>query len=276
MALLGRECGLRAGSVVADIGSGTGLLAKLFLDFGCRVIGVEPNADMRAAGDRFLSSAYDKFSSVDGRAERTGLEDASVDMIAAGQAFHWFDAIAARREFLRIIRPPGWVVLIWNEREVPEHGFLKGYEDLLNHYATEYSRVDHRRVDRERIAEFYGHGQWKLATFSNVQEFDFTGDANRRAIQAPVILQGHAMPQGVGRKVQREAVRAEFVRQHVAAVPRAGPDFEERRHLPDEIQVIADHRRASDILFGVMRDGALGLAQRREVMKLHLGAFHRE
>ncbi len=179
MALLGRECGLRAGSVVADIGSGTGLLAKLFLDFGCRVIGVEPNADMRAAGDRFLSSAYDKFSSVDGRAERTGLEDASVDMIAAGQAFHWFDAIAARREFLRIIRPPGWVVLIWNEREVPEHGFLKGYEDLLNHYATEYSRVDHRRVDRERIAEFYGHGQWKLATFSNVQEFDFTGVRGR-------------------------------------------------------------------------------------------------
>jgi SAM-dependent methyltransferase len=178
MALLARECALSAGSVVADIGCGTGLLAKLFLDFGCRVIGVEPNAEMRGAGDRFLS-AYDKFGSVDARAERTGLEDASVDLVAAAQAFHWFDAVAARREFLRILRPPGWVVLIWNEREVPERGFLRGYEDLLNRYAAEYGRVDHRRIDSERLAEFYGHTGWKLATFSNAQQFDLTGVRGR-------------------------------------------------------------------------------------------------
>jgi SAM-dependent methyltransferase len=176
--LLARECALSGGSVVADVGCGTGLLAKLFLDFGCRVIGIEPNPEMRGAGDRFLS-AYDKFSSVDARAERTGLEDASVDLVAAGQAFHWFDAVAARREFLRILRPPGWVVLIWNEREVPERGFLRGYEDLLNRYAAEYGRVDHRRIDRERLAEFYGHTRWKLATFLNAQQFDLTGVRGR-------------------------------------------------------------------------------------------------
>jgi SAM-dependent methyltransferase len=176
--LLARECGLSVDSIVADVGCGTGLLAKLFVDFGCRVIGVEPNADMRRAGDQFLS-AYDKFTSVDARAERTGLADASVDLVTAGQAFHWFDAVAARREFFRILRPPGWVVLIWNEREVPERGFLRGYEDLLNRYATEYSRVDHRRIDSDRIAQFYGHNRWKLATFSNAQEFDLAGVRGR-------------------------------------------------------------------------------------------------
>lgn len=178
ISLLSRECGLTADSVVADIGCGTGLLAKLFLDFGCRVIGVEPNADMRRAGNQFLS-AYDKFRSVDARAERTGLEDGSIDLVAAGQAFHWFDAVAARKEFVRILRPPRWVALIWNEREVPEHGFLRGYEDLLNGYAQEYGRVDHRRIDSERIAEFYGHSEWKLATFSNLQEFDLSGVRGR-------------------------------------------------------------------------------------------------
>ena len=177
-ALLADECGLSAHSVVADVGCGTGLLAKLFLDFGCRVIGIEPNADMRRAGDRFLG-AYDKFGSVDARAEQTGFEDASVDLVTAGQAFHWFDAAAARLEFRRILRLPRWVVLIWNEREVPESGFLRGYEDLLNRYATEYGRVDHRRIKRDEIAAFFGHGNWKLATFSNAQRLDLTGVRGR-------------------------------------------------------------------------------------------------
>jgi SAM-dependent methyltransferase len=188
--LLEHECGFGPDLEVADIGSGTGLLAKLFLDFGCRVTGVEPNADMRRAGDQFLS-AYEKFSSVDGRAERTGLADASVDLVAAGQAFHWFDAVAARREFLRILRPPGWVALVWNEREVPEHGFLRGYEDLLHRYATEYSRVDHRRIDSERIGAFYGHNQWKLATFSNAQEFDLAGARGRLESSSYAPPSGH-------------------------------------------------------------------------------------
>jgi SAM-dependent methyltransferase len=178
VSLLVHEGALSVDSWVADIGCGTGLLAKLFLDFGCRVAGIEPNAEMREAGDRFLG-AYGKFNSVEARAERTGLGDASIDLVTAGQAFHWFDAVAARREFLRILRPPGWVVLIWNERDVPEQGFLKGYEDLLNRYAAEYGRVDHRRIDSDRIGEFYGHGRWKLATFMNAQQFDLAGVRGR-------------------------------------------------------------------------------------------------
>ena len=175
--LLERECGLRPEARIADIGSGTGLLAQLFLRFGFEVCGVEPNPDMRLAGDRLLA-AESRFHSVDGRAEHTGLHDASVDFVTAGQAFHWFDAPAARTEFRRILKPPGWVVLVWNERLV-EGRFLEEYEALLERYAPDYSKVDHRRMDAGVMDGFYGNGQWKLSTFPNVQQFDLEGVLGR-------------------------------------------------------------------------------------------------
>lgn len=175
--LLERACGLRPGACVADIGSGTGLLAQLFLRFGCEVIGVEPNPDMRAAGDRMLAQKP-RFRSVDGRAEATGLAGRSVDLVTAGQAFHWFDAGAAKEEFRRILKPPGWVVLAWNERLVSGR-FLEEYESLLHRYAPEYERVDHRRIDAAAMDRFYGPGAWQLTTFPNDQRFDLDGVLGR-------------------------------------------------------------------------------------------------
>jgi SAM-dependent methyltransferase len=175
--LLERECGLRPESRVADIGSGTGLLAQLFLGFGCEVDGVEPNSGMRRAGERLLA-AEPRFHSVDGRAEHTGLPDASVDFVTAGQAFHWFDLSAAGAEFRRISKPPGWVVLVWNERVV-QGRFLEEYEALLDRYAPEYAQVDHRRVDAGAMDQFFGSGQWRLATFPNEQQFDLEGVLGR-------------------------------------------------------------------------------------------------
>jgi SAM-dependent methyltransferase len=174
---LERECGLNSNSTVADVGSGTGLLSKVFLDFGCRVIGIEPNQEMRQAGEQFLAQCA-RFASRDARAEQTELADSSVDLVSAGQAFHWFDAAAARGEFHRILRSPKWVVLIWNEREV-SGGFLSGYEQLLQRYAPDYSRVDHRQIGADQISEFFVHRNWKLATFRNVQEFDLAGVRGR-------------------------------------------------------------------------------------------------
>jgi len=172
--LLAREFGLSPASTVADIGSGTGFFAKLLLYFGCTVIGIEPNPEMRAAGEQFLV-AFDRFRSLDGRAEATGLDPASVDAVVAGQAFHWFEPAVARIEFQRILRPPGCVALIWNERLVPAEGFLRDYEDLLLRHAPDYSKVDHRQIDADRLDSFFGAGRWKLATFGNRQDFDWTG-----------------------------------------------------------------------------------------------------
>ena len=174
---LAAECGLAASSRIADIGSGTGILSRLFLAFGCSVLGVEPNADMRAAAERHLAGEA-RFCSVDGRAEATTLVDGSVDLVAAGQSFHWFDGAAARAEFRRILTPGGWVVLIWNERLVTP-GFLAEYEDLLLRLSTDYGRVDHRQIGSEAIGQFFGHESWRVASFPNHQDFDWDGIRGR-------------------------------------------------------------------------------------------------
>jgi SAM-dependent methyltransferase len=169
-----RECGLTATSRVADIGSGTGLLARLFLDAGCEVFGVEPNQEMRQSGERLLSG-YPRFHSVDARAEATGLPDQSMDLVTAGQAFHWFDPERARAEFRRILKPHGWTMLVWNERRM-ESGFMQDYEKAIAQYATETPRV---RVDA--IANFFRDAEWHHARYTNHQDLDAEGLRGRLA-----------------------------------------------------------------------------------------------
>lgn len=106
---------LPPGAVVADLGAGTGLLSRSLLERGHRVFAVEPNDAMRAAAEEALGG-FEGFRSLGGSAEATGLEDASVDLVTAAQAFHWFDPEASARECLRILKPAGKVALIWNDR----------------------------------------------------------------------------------------------------------------------------------------------------------------
>ena len=174
---LRRNCGLQAEWAVADIGCGTGLLAKVFLENGNRVFGIEPNAAMRAAGEEFLRD-YPQFTSLDGSAEATGLPADGVDLVAAGQAFHWFDRRRARVEFARILRPSGWVALIWNER-LTSSPFLSDYEQLLHRYSRDYSRVDHRNVDEAVLAEFFHPGRFRQEVFFMRQQFDWQGVQGR-------------------------------------------------------------------------------------------------
>ena len=171
--LLVAECGLTPESIVADVGSGTGILSELFLRHGNRVYGVEPNREMREAAERLLK-AHANFKSIAGKAEATTLDDQSVDFVIAGQAFHWFDQETARKEFTRILQPQGWVVLIWNERRLDSTPFLRAYEDLLLKYGTDYERVRHENV-YEDIASFFAPESFKFANFDNFQTFDFEG-----------------------------------------------------------------------------------------------------
>ena len=174
---LRRTCGLRPQWVVADVGSGTGLLAKVFLENGNRVFGVEPNAAMRAAGDEFLRG-FDQFTSQEGRAEATGLPVHSVNLITAGQAFHWFDRQRTRTEFERILKPGGWVVLVWNER-LTSTPFLADYEQLLHRYSPDYPKVDHRNVEEAALGEFFHPGRLRQDTFFMRQQFDWEGVRGR-------------------------------------------------------------------------------------------------
>ena len=164
VALLARECDLRVEHVIADVGSGTGLLSKLFLANGNRVMGVEPNAGMRAAGDEFLAE-YGNYS--------------SVDFVVAGQAFHWFEPVATRQEFLRILQPGGWAAMVWNDRRTGETPFGRGYEDLLLRYGTDYSRVKDAYPEAQQMESFFGAGNFRKRELDNFQEFDFAGLAGR-------------------------------------------------------------------------------------------------
>lgn len=147
--------GLPPGSVVADLGSGTGLSSRPFLERGYTVVGVEPNAEMRAAGDALFQGDA-AFRSVDGSAEATGLSDASVDLVVAGQAFHWFDWPAARTECLRILRRPPWAALMWNIRRTADPGFDAGYEALLRRFGTDYVKVRGSWAAPEALRGFFG------------------------------------------------------------------------------------------------------------------------
>jgi SAM-dependent methyltransferase len=172
--LLEEECGLGSTSIVADVGSGTGILSELFLRNGNRVYGVEPNRGMREAGERLLA-AYTNFASMDGRAEATTLDDNSVNFVTAGQAFHWFDPPRARREFMRILRPGGWVVLVWNDRRTSGTPFLEEYERLLLEYGTDYKEVSVKYAEESMLAALYGPSEMRTKTFDNEQVFDFDG-----------------------------------------------------------------------------------------------------
>jgi len=160
-------------SLIADIGSGTGKLTELFLQNGNTVFGIEPNQGMRAASERLLQ-AYLKFRSMDGTAEQTTLADSSIDLITAGQAFHWFNPSLARIEATRILRPDGWAVLIWNERKLQSTPFLEAIEALLLKYGTDYKDVRHEKA-AEAITEFFSPAEAKLKILPNKQVFDLDG-----------------------------------------------------------------------------------------------------
>jgi SAM-dependent methyltransferase len=171
--LLSARCGLAATATVADIGSGTGILTQLLLDTGAEVLAVEPNKEMREAAERLLRD-YVRFRSVNGTAEATTLPHASVDLITASQAFHWFDVRKSRHELARVLRPRGSVALIWNERPADPGPFLSEYDALLRRHAAEYDRVTNMWADEAKIGEFFGHRP-ELAVFPNQQVFDFVG-----------------------------------------------------------------------------------------------------
>lgn len=171
--VLQRECGLDPGHVIADIASGTGIWTRMLLENGNRVFGVEPNAEMRQAGERLLAG-FPKFTSLAGSAEVTTLPDNSVDFVTAAQAAHWFDRDPARREFVRILKPDGWLVLLWNERLTDSTAFLRDYEQLLLAFGTDYQEVRHERTT-EAVNEFFDPALFQERVFAMRQEFDYAG-----------------------------------------------------------------------------------------------------
>lgn len=190
MELMKEKCGLKPSWVVADIGSGTGILTEMLLKNGNAVFAVEPNIEMRKIAEELLKG-YPNFKSVDGTAESTTLGDDSVHMITVGHAFHWFKVKESRAEFSRIIKRGGWVVLIWNNRRTDSTPFLRAYEDLLLRFGTDYREVNPTNFDDRVLTYFFGKGGFRVEVFNNTQVFDLEGLKGRLLSSSYVPMEGH-------------------------------------------------------------------------------------
>lgn len=171
--LLHDKIGLDKKSIVADIGSGTGISSTLFLNNGNMVYAVEPNAEMRAAAESDLSGNKN-FYSIDGTSEKTDLPDQSVDIVFCAQAFHWFDQQKAKIEFNRILKPAGHVVLVWNVRD-EKFPFQKAYEETLKANIPEFTIVNYTNVSEKDIEEFFSPKPVHVESITHFQEFGLEG-----------------------------------------------------------------------------------------------------
>jgi len=170
---LNTDCKLDNNSIIADIGSGTGKLTELLLKLQLTVHAVEPNTEMReAAVTLFGSNTH--YKSVAGTAEATNLANRSVDLITVAQAFHWFNLDRTKKEFERILKPNGYIALIWNERNT-NLPFQKEYDQMLTEYAPEYSKVNHRNITDKDISDFLQPRTVRSFSLPYKQKFDLAG-----------------------------------------------------------------------------------------------------
>lgn len=161
-------------ATVADVGAGTGIFSRLLLERGFEIHAVEPNDAMREYAESDLGT-HPRFHSHNGRADATGLADASVDAVTCAQAFHWFATVEAATEFRRILKPGGLIALVWNERLLSGDPFSDGYEALLLQYATDYTEVRHELTTPDVISELFPGFEMSTASYDNHQDLDWDG-----------------------------------------------------------------------------------------------------
>jgi SAM-dependent methyltransferase len=185
------ELHLTPAAAIADVGAGTGKLTELFLNNGNPVYAVEPNEYMLAAAQSLLGDRPN-FYPIAATAEATTLPDQSVDFITAAQAFHWFDHDKTKVEFRRILRPGGYVLLIWNEWQ-QESPFSHAYQEIISRYSLDFEAVTRGRVTGESKEETLGRflGPFQTRTFANSQLFDYAGVKGRLLSSSYSPLPGH-------------------------------------------------------------------------------------
>jgi SAM-dependent methyltransferase len=214
------DMGVGPGGRVADVGSGTGIFTRQLLDRGLEVYAVEPNAAMRSAAESALVGLRG-FHSVEGRAEATSLEATSVDVVTAAQAFHWFDVDGAREEWRRILRPQGWVSIVWNDRQTEAGAFAREYEAFVRGWGGE----DYRRIRVSwdlsgALRRLFGDSAWTERSAPNVQSLDQEGFEGRLVsssyLPGPTDPRHEAMLRAAGELFESHAEQGRVALNYVA------------------------------------------------------------
>ncbi len=175
--LLEKEIGFSPASVVADVGAGTGILSRLFIENGNTVFGVEPNDEMRGVAKTGLR-AFPNFHALKGTGEETNLQQDSIDLVVCGQSFHWLDPVRAKVEFRRILKEPGNVALFWNDRVDVQGGFNPEYEKIIMEYSPKYHSSGSTVLDDGLFEDFFS-GTCRVFTLDNFQELNLEGIMGR-------------------------------------------------------------------------------------------------
>ena len=162
--------GLKNGSKVADIGSGTGIFTRQLLDKGATVYAVELNDKMRRKAEGSLEK-FENFISVNASAEKTSLDDNSVDFVTCAQSFHWFDKEKFKPECKRILKQNGYVALVWNTRDMSSES-VKELSNLTSKNCPKFVGFNGgTRVNEEMINKFFD-GKYDYFEFDNPLEYD--------------------------------------------------------------------------------------------------------
>lgn len=181
------ELHLQPADQIVDIGSGTGLFAEPLLKRSHAVVCLEPNDEMRKAGEERLKK-YPSFQTIRSTAEHTGLADRSIDLITIAQTFHWLDQAATKLECTRVLKPSGHVVLAWN-RESPSTEFQHKYVALRNKYRM--GEPGPVQIDPDAIHAFFAPGTYTSLAFENKQQLDFEGLKGQLLSKSYIPLPGH-------------------------------------------------------------------------------------
>jgi SAM-dependent methyltransferase len=151
--------GVARDDVVADLGSGTGMLSRWFLERGNRVFGVEPDHGMRQVAETSLRRFGARFTGIDGTAERTSLGDSSVTVVAVGNALHYFEPLATRTEVDRILQRSGRVLIVGHDGAANPNDFMRAYLDFIAGVAGPEAGFFHQRDRVSQAMETFFAGR---------------------------------------------------------------------------------------------------------------------
>jgi ubiquinone/menaquinone biosynthesis C-methylase UbiE len=161
---------LQKSDVIVDMGCGTGLLAEIFLRNRNKVIGIEPNLEMRQAAENYLKKYLPiSFKCLNGKAESSTLDPISVNHIVCGESFHWFETHSAIKEFQRILIPNGYL-MIFSNWEYKNTDFAKQFNLIIQKHQFESNVKPPPKIEWNQI---FHNGKYEKIQYPMRKEMNF-------------------------------------------------------------------------------------------------------